>query len=110
MGLPAVREVVIVPFPFSDSSQSKVRPAVCIADAGRGEWVLCQITSTGQGDPNAISLDASDFESGGLQHHSFVRPLKLFTGHDRRFIRSVGKLTNVALQRIIDSVVTLLRP
>ena len=88
MGLPAVREVVIVPFPFSDSSQSKIRPAVCIADAQRGEWVLCQITSTGQGDANALSLDAHDFESGGLSHHSFARPLKLFTAHERRFVRS----------------------
>jgi mRNA interferase MazF len=110
MGLPAVRDVVIVPFPFSDSSQSKIRPALCIANAERGEWVLCQITSTGQGDPNALSLGPSDFESGGLAHHSFVRPLKLFTVHERRFIRSVGKLTDAALQRIVDSLIALLRP
>src|SRR5947207_15992141 len=97
MGLPSVGEVVIVPFPFSDSSQSKIRPAVCVADARRGEWVLCQITSTGQGDPNAMSLAAADFENGGLQHHSFVRPLKLFTAHEGRFIRSVGKVNHVAL-------------
>jgi mRNA interferase MazF len=109
MGLPSVREVIIVPFPFSDSSQSKVRPAVCIADAQRGEWVLCQVTSTGQGDPNAMSIGPDDFESGGLQHHSFVRPLKLFTAHERRFIRSAGRLTDAAFGRIINSVITLLR-
>ena len=109
MGLPAVREVVIVPFPFSDSSQSKIRPAVCIANAQRGEWILCQITSTGQGDPSAISLGSNDFERGGLQHHSFVRPSKLFTAHERRFIRSIGRLTDTALTRIIDSVVAILR-
>src|SRR2546423_15570842 len=107
MGLPAVREVVIVPFPFSDSSQSKIRPAVCIGNAQRGEWVLCQITSTGQGDPNAISLGSNDFESGGLQHHSFVRPSKLFTAHERRFIRSIGSLTDATLMRIIDSVIAI---
>jgi len=32
--------VVPVPFPFSDLSQSKLRPAVVLADAGRGEWTL----------------------------------------------------------------------
>jgi len=100
---------VIVPFPFSDSAQSKVRPAICIADARRGEWVLCQITSTGQGDANAISLAPPDFESGGLQHHSFVRPLKLFTAHERRLIRSVGKVRDVTLERIISAVVALLQ-
>jgi hypothetical protein len=42
---PAAGKVVLVPFPFSDLSQSKLRPAVVVANAGRGDWVLCQITS-----------------------------------------------------------------
>lgn len=109
MGLPAIRDVVIVPFPFSDSSHSKIRPALCIADARRGEWVLCQITSTGQGDPHALSIGPNDFASGGLQHHSFVRPLKLFTAHEQRFIRSVGTLTDVSFGRIVDSLIALLK-
>jgi mRNA interferase MazF len=110
MGPFTVGAVVTVPFPFSDSAQTKIRPAVCIADAQRGEWILCQITSTGQGDPNALSVDAADFAAGGLQHHSFVRPSKLFTAHERRFIRSVGELTDATLKRIVDSVVAILRP
>ena len=64
MVAPTTGEVVLVPFPFSDLSQSKVRPAVCLADAGRGDWVLCQITSRPYGDPAAVPLDAPDFASG----------------------------------------------
>ena len=45
MVTPSVGEVVLVRFPFSYLSQSKLRPAVCLADAGRGDWLLCQITS-----------------------------------------------------------------
>src|SRR5215208_7134732 len=60
---PSAGEVVLVPFPFSDLSQSKVRPAVCLADAGRGDWVLCQITSSPYGDPAAVPPDAPDFAS-----------------------------------------------
>lgn len=63
MSTPAAGEVALVPFPFSDLSQSKVRPAVCLADAGRGDWVLCQITSSPYGDPAATALDAPDFAS-----------------------------------------------
>jgi mRNA interferase MazF len=59
-------EVVPVPFPFSDLSQSKLRPAVCLADVGRSDWVLCQITSSPYGDPSAVPLDATDFSTGGL--------------------------------------------
>ena len=45
MGTPTAGSVVLIPFPFSDLSQSKRRPAVVLADAGRGDWILCQVTS-----------------------------------------------------------------
>ena len=55
MGAPAVGQAVIVPFPFSDLSHTKVRPAICLADAGRGDWILCQVTSNSYGDSRAVA-------------------------------------------------------
>jgi mRNA interferase MazF len=109
MVTPTAGEVVLVPFPFSDLSQSKVRPAVCLADAGRGDWVLCQITSSPYGDPAAIPPDAADFTSGGLLVSSFARPGKLFTAHAGLMVRSVGVLTPVAFVRVLSAVVALLQ-
>lgn len=110
MVTPAVGEVVLVPFPFSDLSQSKIRPSLCLADAGRGDWILCQITSNPYGDPAAISLDASDFTAGGLLVASFVRPGKLFTAHAGLIVRSVGVLTPEALTKVLSAVVKLFHP
>lgn len=110
MVAPSAGEVVLVPFPFSDLSQSKVRPAVCLADAGRGDWVLCQITSRPYGDPTAVSLPERDFASGGLQVASFARPGKLFTAYAGLLMQSVGILTPAALDRVLSAVVTMLRP
>jgi len=107
---PTVGEVVLVPFPFSDLSQSKVRPAVCLADAGRGDWVLSQITSSPYGDPAAVPLDAADFASGGLLVASFARPGKLFTAHAGLMVRSVGVLTAAAFARVLSAVVAVLQP
>ena len=59
MGTFAAGQVVIVHFPFSDLTASKLRPAVVLAEAGRGDWILCQITSKSYGDEKAISLDAA---------------------------------------------------
>ena len=109
MVAPAAGEVVLVPFPFSDLSQTKVRPAVCLADAGRGDWVLCQITSNLYGDPAAVPLDGPDFATGGLLVASFARPGKLFTAHTALMVRSVGVLNPAAFARVLSAVVAILQ-
>jgi mRNA interferase MazF len=107
---PAIGEVVLVPFPFSDLSQSKVRPAVCLADAGRGDWVLCQITSNPYGDPLAVPLDNTDFSVGGLLVASVARPGRLFTANASLMVRSVGRLNDAAFQRVLAAVLGVIRP
>ncbi len=37
--------VVVVPFPFSDLTQTKRRPALVIAELEGDDIILCQITS-----------------------------------------------------------------
>lgn len=81
MGVLAAGQVVIVHFPFSDLSQSKLRPAIVLADAGRSGWLLCQITSKSYGDLRAIQIVAADFAQGSLRATSYARPAKLFTAH-----------------------------
>ena len=59
MGAPLVGDVVIIPFPYSDLSQSKRRPALVLAEAGRGDFLLCQITSpprSGKMTPSNIQI------------------------------------------------------
>jgi len=104
MVTPSTGSVVLVPFPFSDLSQSKLRPAVVLASADRDDWVLCQITSKPYGDGRAIQLSDQDFVSGGLRIASFVRPAKLFTAHQSLFAAEVGKLNDQAINRIIAGV------
>ena len=81
MVTPSAGSVILVPFPFSDLSQSKLRPAVVLADAGRGDWILCQITSKSYSDPQAIELTNASFAKGSLHVVSYARPGKLFTAN-----------------------------
>ena len=100
--------VVLVPFPFSDLSQSKLRPAVVLADAGRGDWILCQMTSKSYADPRAVQLDRGDFKRGSLRISSYARPGKLFTANHEWIIAEVGLLNAASQRRITDAVVSLL--
>ncbi len=44
-------DVVVVPFPFTDLTSAKVRPALVLASLTRGDLILCQITSQAAGPP-----------------------------------------------------------
>jgi mRNA interferase MazF len=99
--------VTLVPFPFSDLSQAKLRPAIVLASVGRGDWILCQVTSNAYGDDRAIPIAPDDFADGGLRVASFARPGKLFTAHETLIRMQAGRLTPGAFERIRAGVVAV---
>lgn len=109
MVTPTVGSVVLVSFPFSDLSEAKLRPALVLADSGKDDWILCQITSNPYADPRAVELTDTDFDTGSLRVTSYVRPGKLFTASSSLMVSQVGKISQVTLQSIVQAVVDLLR-
>jgi mRNA interferase MazF len=109
MVAPAIGQVVLVPFPFSDLAGAKLRPAVVLADAGRDDWVLCQVTSNPYSDPHAIQLVETSFRSGSLQVTSYARPGKLFTANGSLMVSQVGHLKMERVRAIVEAVVSPLR-
>ena len=69
MVTPTIGAVVLIPFPFSNLSQAKLRPAVVLADVSRGDWILCQVTSNPYGDNQAIMLTDASFARGKYVSH-----------------------------------------
>jgi mRNA interferase MazF len=109
MVTPAAGIVVLVTFPFSDLSMTKLRPAVVLADSGGGDWILSQITSKPYRDSKAVPLSDKSFETGSLRITSYVRPGKLFTANNNLMTTEVGKLKEDVFKGIIESVINILR-
>ena len=109
MGAFTAGSVVLVRFPFSDLSQSKLRPAVVLADCGRGDWLLCQITSNPYSNPRVIQLADADFQTGSLRITSYARPTKLFTAHRSLISSEIGVLRDESLKRITGAIIQLLQ-
>ena len=59
-------DIVVLPFPFSDLSASKRRPALVLANLQGDDIILCQITSKNTKDNYAIALNSNDFVGGSL--------------------------------------------
>lgn len=109
MVTPSAGSVILVRFPFSDLSQSKLRPAVVLVHADRGDWILCQITSKPYGDARAVQITDADFATGGLRVVSYARPAKLFTAHESLFSAEAGKLRAEAFRRVRQAVHALFK-
>ena len=102
-------DVVIVPFPFSDLSQAKKRPALIVADLQGDDIILCQITSQFVQDSYALQLSDIDFESGSLHQSSHIRPNRLFTAERTLILYRAGKLKPTKMQQVTDKIVEILR-
>ncbi len=102
-------DVVIVPFPFSDLSQSKRRPVLIIGSLEGEDAILCRITSKTLKDSYAISIDDSDFSFGSLKQQSNVRPNRLFTADTYIILYRTGHITNEKIMQVVDKIVEIIK-
>jgi mRNA interferase MazF len=109
MGLFAAGQVALLPFPFSDLSRNKRRPAILLASAGREDWIVCQVTSNPFMDILSFPLTTSDFATGMLRRISYVRPGKVFTAHESLLGAVVGTLKPEMLTTVRDAVIAVLQ-
>lgn len=109
MVTPGPASIVVVDFPFSDLSGSKLRPAVVLCDAGRGDWLLCQITSNPHSDPAAVKITPADLARGTLSALSFARPTKLFTANETLMVKRVALLEDAPFGAILSAIISALQ-
>ena len=102
-------EIVIVPFPFSDLSQAKKRPALLLSVLEGNDLILCQITSRLSRDKYAINLAQGDFAGGTLKQESNIRPNKLFTADRSIILYRAGSLTKQKTTEVIEKVCQIIR-
>ncbi len=104
-------DVLVVPFPFTDSAAVKLRPALVLSTRQFheriGQLVLAMITSReNRGWP--LDVEISDLRAAGLPHPSVIR-MKLFTLDERFVQRKAGGL-NTPDRRAVHRALRLLLP
>jgi mRNA interferase MazF len=105
-------EVVVVPFPFTDSAAAKRRPALVLSTQAFNDrashLVLAMITSRqNRGWP--LDVEIRDLPASGLGHPSVVR-MKLFTLDERFVIRKAGTLAETDRAAVHRALGLLLPP
>ncbi|MBS3969543.1 MAG: type II toxin-antitoxin system PemK/MazF family toxin [Clostridia bacterium] len=103
-------DVLVVPFPFSDLSQSKKRPALVVANIEEGnDLILSQITSQKNYDSYAIKIVDNDFTEGSLRQTSNIRPNKIFTADEDIVLYKIGHLNNEKIKEVTNKVIEIFK-
>ncbi|MDD2631119.1 MAG: type II toxin-antitoxin system PemK/MazF family toxin [Bacteroidales bacterium] len=102
-------DVAVVPFPFSDLSSSKKRPAIVLANLKGEDVILCQITSQFVKHNYAVPLDSSDFRYGTLHKSGNVRPNRIFTAEKSIIIRKIGTIKPEVFKKITNTICDLIK-
>ena len=102
-------DVVVLPFPFSDLSSSKKRPAFVAAKLKGDDVILCQITSALKFDDYSIDLSNDDFLKGSINLTSMIRPNRLFTADKSIVLYKLGSLKKVKIKEVEDSLIKLFK-
>jgi mRNA interferase MazF len=104
-------DVVVVPFPFTDKTTTKRRPALVLSEAKVfnkriAHCVLAMITSAKNSDW-PLDVEIKDIDAAGLSSASIVR-MKLFTLDSQLVIRKAGALAQKDRKAVAEALQKLL--
>ena len=93
-------DIVLLPFPFTDLSSQKRRPALILrAPDALGDFVALAITSRPQYEAS-IAFSQSDIAGGTLPKPSWIRVDKPYTFNASIVVAHFGRLTAEKFQQV----------
>jgi mRNA interferase MazF len=98
--------IVLVPFPFDDFSELKVRPAICLTNpTGKFDHIIIAFISSNMPSELlesdlTITKDSEHFAGTGLLVDSVIRLNKMVTIHKKLIKRKLGSI-NKSLENIL---------
>ena len=103
------KDIVLIPFPYSDLTLSKKRPALIISNDKVNKMqdrICCLVTSKAHKDDLAITKNS--FKKGSLPFKSSVKPHRIFTIHEGIIIKKLCTINsgfhNRVLKRITECI------
>ena len=104
-------DILLVPFPFTDQTSSKKRPAVIISsktyNQQKPDLIIMAITSQIGSSISFGELHIIDFSAAGLIKPSVIKPV-ISTIEKGLVIRKLGQLQDSDCQNLINLIKTIL--
>ena len=99
------KDIVLIPFPYSDLTLSKKRPALIISNEKINKMqdrICCLVTTQAHKDDLLIAEDC--FEEGTLPFKSFIKPHRIFTIHKGIIIKKFCTINDNFHNKIVERI------
>jgi mRNA interferase MazF len=107
------KEIVLVPFPYSDLRSSKRRPILIVSNDHYNQRfddvVVCVITTNLHKDEYSVELESEDLEIGVLPESSVVKAHKLFTIHQDEILKKFSVVKDDYFEKIAEKIKLLIK-
>ncbi|MFT5368429.1 MAG: mRNA interferase MazF [Candidatus Latescibacterota bacterium] len=108
------RDIVLVPFPFSDLSMSKARPVLILShddyNGSTEDVLVCGLTTNLQSAPYSIIVETTDVEeSDSLKYKSKIKADTIVSLSQGLIIKSIARLKPEAFDRVISEISRLIQ-
>lgn len=102
-------DVIVIPFPFSDATKKKNRPALVIKKLDGDDLIACAITSKANKDKDGITIEKKDFKYGSLPIETCdIRPSILFTASQKIIDKKLGYLKPEKFEEVLLKIAEIL--
>ena len=105
------KEIVLLPYPFSDQEGSKVRPAIAISSNDFNkkcqDCIMVPLTTVIKDEPFSILINQNNLESGNLLKQSRIRLDKIFSINKNLIITKIGRINNKSFEKIKEDLITI---
>lgn len=102
-------DIVLVPFPFTDQSATKRRPAVVISSHAyhreRPDLIIMAVTSQARPTGSAGEVQVRDWKGAGLIKPSVIKPVITTIEQSLRLLGRLNQEDQEALRRAISQIV-----
>ena len=108
------RDIVLVPFPFSDLTRQKVRPVLILSkdtyNQQSADVVVCGLTTNLKSAPYSITIDVADVEQPEtLRHKSRIKVDALASLEQSILIKPIARLKLSVFDQVIEEIQKLIK-
>lgn len=105
------KEIVLLPYPFSNLEGTKVRPTVIISNDSfnkrSADCIMVPLTTVIKNEPYSVIINQEDLTSGKLLKTSRIRIDKIFAVEKRIIIMSIGMISNSTFEKIKQEILKM---